>query len=567
MSDYVDILNAKLESLLRQQKIPCNAGELPQGRIVTDFLVEQGVISRGVANNLLSEACGTQSIDPGLISYDTSFIAHVTLLIPLETALKERVFAIKHEENLVHLVMANPFDEGVAARIEALTGSRLHRYSCCSEGIVEAIRNNYQGKTERLPREVDDAIDFTSRAISRIRNEDVENVWAVINNAHTINLLRLVMTRMVNSGASDIHFEPQKDTFRIRARLDGVLHVMWEMPRAVQYGIVPRLKMISGMVMEDDEAPQDGRIDYHLVPDREIDIRVSALPSIYGEKVVLRILDKGKNRLKMNDLSLAPDAFALLNEVIHRPSGLLLVTGPTGSGKTTTLYAFLSELNTPSVNISTAEDPVEYELPGITQVNCDNEKGLGFAAVLRSFLRQDPDIVMVGEIRDFETADIAVKASLTGHFVLSTLHTNDAASTVTRLVNIGVPPYLLSSCGVTILAQRLVRKICMECREEFSPPDETVRALGLENEEEVSFYRGRGCEKCSGTGYKGRMAVMEIMTVDSRLEKMILEQRPAGEMKKAAIENGMVTLREDALRVLRQGLTTPEEVLRVTLDT
>ena len=565
MPDYLEKLNSRLKNLLRQQEIPFDTQALPQDQIITDFLIEQGTVTRSAANNLLSEACGTQSIDPGLISYAGSFIAHSTMLIPLETAIKERLFAIKHEENIVHLVMSNPLDESVVSRIEALTGSRIHRYSCCSEGIIEAIRKNYQGKVDKLPQDVDTAIDLTARTISRIRNEDTGDMWGVINNAQTINLLRLIMTGMVNSGASDIHFEPQKDGFRVRARLDGVLHEMWNMPRAVQFGIVPRLKMISGMVIEDDSAPQDGRIDYHLVPEREIDIRVSALPSIYGEKVVLRILDKGKNRLKMKDLSLSPSAFSLLNEVIHRPSGLLLVTGPTGSGKTTTLYAFLAELNTPSVNISTAEDPVEYELPGITQVNCDNEKGLSFAAVLRSFLRQDPDIIMVGEIRDFETADIAVKASLTGHFVLSTLHTNDAASTVTRLVNIGVPPYLLSSCGVTILAQRLVRKICSNCREEFTPARETVAALGLDDFS-MSFYRGTGCARCSGTGYKGRMAVMEIMAVDNRLEKMILEQRPAGELKKAAVENGMETLREDALRILKQGITTPEEVLRVTLE-
>lgn len=560
-------LNEALQRALgRQGKPDLAATELPPDTVLTDALVSGAQITLSDANALLEEATGFTAINPQYISFAPVFLEHIRLLIPRVVATAERVLVIKHECNHVHLLMANPLDEECVARMEALTNSRIHRYVCATAGILQAIQTFYPADVESPAEDMDMVIDQALRAVNRIRNEGRDDHWKYINNAYVIRLLRLIFHELVQTGASDIHIEPQRDCLRVRSRQDGVLYTVWSVPLNLKLGIIPRLKMISGVNLEIDDAPQDGRIDYHLVSDREIDVRVSVLPAIHGEKIVMRILDKGKNRLTLKDLDLEPHNESLLLDVIHRPNGLLLVTGPTGSGKTSTLYAFLAELNQPEVNISTAEDPVEYELHGITQVNCAEGGSLTFSRVLRSFLRQDPDVIMVGEIRDLETADMAVKAALTGHLVLSTLHTNDAPGAVARIVNLGVPPFLIASCGLTVLAQRLIRKVCGECREVFTPEASLLKALGLETDRGYALYRGRGCEKCRGTGYKGRIAVMEILTVNDEIERMILEQRAVSDLMRAAIDNGMTTLRQAALAKMLAGLTSPEEVLRVTLE-
>jgi type IV pilus assembly protein PilB len=564
VTDYVSMLNERLERLSIKQGIAVPESLPAKNTLLTDVLMAAGIIDCSLANNMLENASGCQTLDPTLIAFAQEFIDNMRLLIPGKVMFDRAVFPIKHEGNQVHLVMSNPLDEGCVAELESWTGSGITRYSCNSRNILHELAR-YFPKDECAPAtDVETAIENANRAISHLRHEKKDKTAELYNNPYVIHVIKNILEKAVGLGASDIHFEPQKGSFRVRARLDGVLQTLYLTDSVLKEGLLPRIKMISGMNIAVINTPQDGRINYHIIAEREIDIRVSVLPSIFGEKAVLRILDKSKNRLRFSELTVADKQKAVLVEAIRRPNGLILVTGPTGSGKTTTLYSFLEELNTEGVNISTAEDPVEYELPGITQVNC-NDEALSFSTILRSFLRQDPDIIMVGEIRDFPTADMAVKAALTGHLVFSTLHTNDAPGTITRLVNLGVPPFLLASCGLTVIAQRLIRTICKNCKQPYIPTAGEIAALGLDGEH-GPLFKGTGCEVCSGTGYKGRMSLMEILTVNNEIERLILEQRPVGEIKHAAIANGMTTLRDDALSKLMEGVTTPEEILRVTLD-
>ena len=565
MSESIIQLNDKLRGSLAFLDIEIKGIEDLDKDILTDCLLLAEQISSQQANTILEEASGLPAIDPRLISYSANFIEHMKLLIPVSVMHEKKVFPIKHTENLVHLVMVDPFNKTTEGLIEAWTGSRIERYCCHSTALSEALEKYFPLEEEKQAESPEIIIESAVKAINKIRNDQSKTLWDLINHSRVIQLLRLILTEAVENNASDIHFEPQKDYFRIRTRLDGVLHTSYRLDSSAKEGLIARIKMIAGMQLDVTKTPQDGRIDYHVVANNEIDIRCSILPTIYGEKAVLRILDKGKKRVRFTDFNIDATERALLEHAIHRPNGLLLVTGPTGSGKTTTLYAFLDVLNQEDVNISTAEDPVEYELDGIIQVPCDAERGVSFAGALRSFLRQDPDIIMVGEIRDLETADIAVKAALTGHVVFSTLHTNDAPGTITRIINLGVPAFLLSSCGLTVVAQRLVRTLCPHCKEEYIPEKSTLSALSL-RADQMTYYYGKGCEECSGTGYKGRVSIMEILVVNDEIERLILEQRPVGEIKTAAVKNGMVTLREDALKRLAQEITSPDEILRVTLD-
>ncbi len=565
MSKSIIQLNDKLRGSLAFLDIEIKGIENLDTDILTDSLLATGQISSQQANAILEEASGFPAIDPRLISYSSNFIEHMKLLVPVSVMHREKVFPIKHKGNFVHLVMIDPFNRTAEGRLEAWTGSRIERYCCHSIALSEALDKYFPLEEEVEPEEPELIIESAVKAINKIRNDQNKTLWDLINHSRVIQLLKLILTEAVENNASDIHLEPQKEYFRIRTRLDGVLHTSYRLDSSAKEGLIARIKMIAGMQLDVTKLPQDGRIDYHVVENYEIDIRCSVLPTIYGEKAVLRILDKGKKRVRFDDFNIDPAQRKLLNHAIHRPNGLLLVTGPTGSGKTTTLYAFLDVLNHDDVNISTAEDPVEYELDGIIQVPCDAERGVSFAGALRSFLRQDPDIIMVGEIRDLETADIAVKAALTGHVVFSTLHTNDAPGTVTRIINLGVPAFLLSSCGLTVVAQRLVRTLCPHCKETYIPEKTTLSALAL-HKDEMTYYHGKGCEKCSGTGYKGRVSIMEILVVNDEIERLILEQRPVGEIKTAAVKNGMVTLRENALKRLAEEITSPDEILRVTLE-
>jgi len=382
-----------------------------------------------------------------------------------------------------------------------------------------------------------------------------------------VKLVSGILINAIKIGASDIHIEPYENSVRVRYRVDGVLALAMNLPLRIKNSVVSRLKIMSKLDISERRLPQDGRIKLRLGRKKEVDFRVSILPCLFGEKTVMRILDKSSLQVDLTKLGFEEEALQEFLECLNKPYGMILVTGPTGSGKTTTLYSALNYLNKPNINIMTAEDPIEYNFLGINQVQMKEEIGLTFASALRSFLRQSPDIILVGEIRDFETAEIAVKAALTGHLVLSTLHTNDAPSSVSRLLNMGIEPFLVSSSVILIMAQRLARKICKECeKEEEKIPVPTLINLGFPEEEAraVKCYRGKGCSVCNNSGYKGRIALYEIMVINEEIRKLILEGASAMELKKAAVRGGMKTLRMSGLTKVKEGVTTVEEVLRVT---
>jgi len=412
--------------------------------------------------------------------------------------------------------------------------------------------------------------DFDDSDLEVIQDDDDLDIGELAReseDAPVVKLVNLILTDAIKKIASDIHVEPYEREFRVRYRIDGVLYEVMKPPMKLKNAITSRIKIMSELDIAERRLPQDGRIKLKLGRGKEMDYRVSVLPTLFGEKTVLRLLDKSNLQLDMTKLGFEAEQLEDFKNSIYQPYGMVLVTGPTGSGKTTTLYSALSELNKTSENISTAEDPVEFNLTGINQVQMHEDIGLSFASALRSFLRQDPDIIMVGEIRDFETAEIGVKAALTGHMVLSTLHTNDAPSTVNRLLNMGIEPFLVSSSVNCIVAQRLARRICEECREPDAETrvDDLVRA-GMEESKakDITPYRGRGCRTCSETGFKGRVALYEVMPIGEELKEFVLNGASAAELKREAIRLGMVTLRQSALHKLAEGITTMSEVFRVS---
>jgi type IV pilus assembly protein PilB len=397
---------------------------------------------------------------------------------------------------------------------------------------------------------------------------NVNELQQAVEDAPVVKLVNLILNEAIKRSASDIHIEPYERVFRVRLRVDGVLYEFMKPPLKLKNAITSRIKIMSKLDIAERRLPQDGRIKVKYGKDKEMDFRVSVLPTLFGEKVVMRLLDKSSLQLDMTKLGFEENPLKEFQAAIHKPFGMVLVTGPTGSGKTTTLYSALTELNQISENISTAEDPVEYNLMGINQVQIHEEIGLSFANCLRSFLRQDPDIVMVGEIRDFETAEIAIKAALTGHLVLSTLHTNDAPSTISRLLNMGIEPFLVSSAVNLIVAQRLARRICEGCKTVAQSSPQMLLNLGLSEEELHDFtgYKGAGCARCNNTGYKGRVALYEVLPVREEIRELILQGASAGEIKKGAIQLGMKTLRQAALQKLKDKVTTVEEVLKTTVE-
>jgi type IV pilus assembly protein PilB len=431
--------------------------------------------------------------------------------------------------------------------------------------IKNAINKHYDsaGVVEDIMKGFDD------RDISAVADEeediDASQIQKATEDAPVVKLVNLILTDAIKKGASDIHVEPYEKAFRVRYRIDGVLYEVMQPPMKLRPAITSRIKIMALLDIAERRLPQDGRIKIKM-GQKEMDYRVSTLPTLFGEKVVLRLLDKSNLQLDMSKLGFEAKALADFEKAILAPYGMVLVTGPTGSGKTTTLYSALNRINTTETNIMTAEDPVEFNLPGINQVQMKSEIGLNFAAALRSFLRQDPDIIMVGEIRDYETAEIAIKAALTGHLVLSTLHTNDAPSTVSRLLNMGVEPFLVSASTNIILAQRLARKICANCKGEVQLPPQALTDVGFSPEEvnTLKCYQGKGCMECSDTGYRGRLALYEVMVITEEIKDAILQGASANELKELARKNGMKTLREAGLQKIRERITTIQEVMRVT---
>ncbi|MBN2493564.1 MAG: type IV-A pilus assembly ATPase PilB [Deltaproteobacteria bacterium] len=524
-------------------------------------LVKLGMIEETELTSFLSKQYGVPAINLNDFDIDQDVIN----LVPKDVAEKHTLIPINRSGSTISVAMGDPSNIFAIDDIKFITGYNVEVMVAAEQSIRDAIERYY---SERVS--YDDVMEgFDEGEIDYGEEEEDVDVVDLENSAEeapVVRLVNLILIDAIKKNASDIHIEPYEKTFRVRYRIDGVLYEVMKPPLKLRSAITSRIKIMSDLDIAERRLPQDGRIKLKLGKGREMDFRVSVLPTLFGEKVVLRLLDKSNLQLDMTKLGFEPEPLSWFKDAIQRPFGMILVTGPTGSGKTTTLYSALSELNQPTVNLSTAEDPVEFNLPGINQVQMHDEIGLNFAAALRSFLRQDPDIIMVGEIRDFETAEIAVKAALTGHLVLSTLHTNDAPSTISRLLNMGVEPFLVTASVVLILAQRLARRICQECKQPAKVPEQSLLDLGMRPEEirGLSVFQGSGCRNCADTGYRGRVALYEVMPFWDDLKDMVLNGASTAELKMEAIKLGMKSLRMSGLTKLAEGVTTIDEVVRVT---
>ncbi len=525
-------------------------------------LARMGFISDEEITDFLSQQYRVQSIDLAEFEIDND----VLKLVNQEVCERHKIVPVSRAGSTLIVAMADPSNLHAIDDIKFLTGFNVEPVVASEAAILAAIERAYAGPEISY----DDIMEgFDEEEIDFTTDEEDANLMDLERSAEDAPVVRLcnaILLNAIKKRASDIHVEPYERKLRVRYRIDGVLHQEMTPPIKLKNAIASRLKIMASLDIAERRLPQDGRIKLKLGKGREMDFRVSSLPTIWGEKLVLRLLDKSNLQLDMTKLGFDEGALANFKWAISQPYGMVLVTGPTGSGKTTTLYSALSELNKPDTNISTAEDPVEYNLMGINQVQQHEDIGLNFAASLRSFLRQDPDIIMVGEIRDFETAEIAVKAALTGHLVLSTLHTNDAPSTVSRLLNMGVEPFLVTASVNLVLAQRLARKICEDCRTEISVDESALTDIGVRPEDLAAMkaYKGAGCRSCGSTGYRGRIALYEVMPFSDRLKEMVLQGVSTAELKLEMIRGGVQTLRMAGIEKIRQGVTTIDEVLRVT---
>ncbi len=556
------LVREKLISL--QQLRQAQEEQRKSGNNLGYTLAKLGYISDGEITNFLS----AQYRVPAVNLEDYELDPNVLKLVSKEVCDKHKCVPLSRSGNALIVAMADPTNLHAIDDIKFLTGFNVEPVVASEGAITSAIERGYAaGGTAQYDEIIkefgDEEIDFGVEDIDININE----LEKAAEDAPVVRLVNALLLNAIKKGASDIHVEPYERKLRVRYRIDGVLLDEMEPPIKWKAAIASRLKIMASLDIAERRLPQDGRIKLKMGGGKEMDFRVSVLPTMWGEKIVLRLLDKSNLQLDMTKLGFDVQPLNDFKWAIGQPWGMVLVTGPTGSGKTTTLYSGLSDLNKTDVNISTAEDPVEYNLPGINQVQMHDEIGLNFAAALRSFLRQDPDIIMVGEIRDFETAEIAVKAALTGHLVLSTLHTNDAPSTISRLLNMGVEPFLITASVNLVLAQRLGRKICLDCRSPYRPDNEQLRDFGF-NEQQIQvqqLLRGTGCKNCNGSGYRGRVALYEVMRFSESLKEMVLQGASTAELKTAAIKAGMKTLRQAGIEKIINGVTTMEEVGRVTM--
>ena len=530
-----------------------------RGRSVGRVVIELGFVKEGSLVAILAEQLGLEFVDLSEAHIDPSAVA----MVPEQTARRHSCIPVRFDEdNRLVVAMADPANVVAVDDIRALTKRDVKAIVATKADVLAALTRHY-----RIDRTAET---LASEAAAEKEAEDrsLEKVIASAGaeDAPIIKLVNLLITQAVNDRASDIHIEPDEKTLRVRFRIDGVLHEVMSPPKSVQAGITSRLKIMAEINIAERRIPQDGRIGL-VVAGKAVDLRVATLPTVHGEKIVMRILDKSSVLLQLQDLGFLPENFTRFEESYLKPYGMILVTGPTGSGKSTTLYATLNIKNSPEVNIITVEDPVEYQLPGVNQVQTNNKAGLTFASALRSILRSDPDIVLIGEIRDRETAQISIEAALTGHLVLSTLHTNDAPSALTRLVEMGIEPFLVASSLDCVLAQRLARKLCERCKESYMPTEDELKIAKFpfdEGDELPKLFRPGGCTACGNTGYKGRMAIHEVMTVTEDIERMLTEQHSSSEdIGRLAVEQGMLTLRRDGMEKVRMGLTSIEEIFRV----
>ncbi len=489
----------------------------------------------------------------------------VVELVPESVARENAIIPLAEEDGELKVVVSKPDAYDVFDKLQFILNRRITPVLAPREAILEAI-NRYYGQTvgesadSMLQEFTDTAIDFTETEADAVAaQEDVDESSAPI-----VRLVHLIISEAVQLRASDIHIEPFEDRIRIRYRIDGVLVERDSPPRRLLGAILSRIKILSKLDIAERRRTQDGRIKV-TVNDKELDLRVSIIPSVHGQSCVMRILDKDSIKVGLRQLGFADDDYQKIRNLINRPNGIILVTGPTGSGKTTSLYAALNELNTPDRKIITAEDPVEYYLPGVNQVEIRHDIGLDFARVIRAMLRQAPNVILVGEMRDAETAQMGIQASLTGHLVFSTLHTNDAPSAITRLIDMGIPPYLVSSSVVAIMAQRLVRVICQKCKQPFTPSEVVLEAAGITPEmaAKATFMKGRGCGNCQGSGFRGRLGIFELMLMSSKIRELTFNNSPTEVIRRAAMSEGMRTLYWDGIAKVCRGITTLDEVLRV----
>jgi len=524
-------------------------------------IVSMGILTEEDITKTLSAHLGIPTIGIDPYSLDSSLLG----VVPPALCQKHRIVPISLTQKKLLVAIADPSDFSVVTELKFLTNLDIE-LRLTSESSIIAGQEQLFGTSSYLDELLDSFVEDIQVVSDTEQNSDFLEIELPTEDAPVVKLVNAILIDAIQKNVSDIHLEPYEKTFRVRFRIDGILYEVMTPPQKLKNAIISRLKIMANLDIAERRLPQDGRIKLSLGGKKEMDFRVNVLPTLFGEKVVLRLLDKSNLQIDMAKLGLDPIQLSSLKEAISKPHGMVLVTGPTGSGKTTTLYSALTELNRESTNINTAEDPVEFNIPGINQAQVNEDIGLTFAAALRAFLRQDPDVIMVGEIRDYETAEIAIKASLTGHLVLSTLHTNDAPGTINRLLNMGVEPFLVASSLNIIVAQRLARRICISCKAETSVNPEVLLSAGMRAGEaaHTTVFHGVGCSKCSGTGYRGRIALYETMVVTESLRELILHGASAADLKRQAIKDGMTTLRVSGLSRLREGLTTLEEVIRVT---
>jgi type IV pilus assembly protein PilB len=561
------------ESLITQEQLQKALDhQRTNGGKLGSCLAKLGFITDDDITGVLSRQYGVPSINLKFYEIDPTVIK----LIPQDTATRYQVIPLSRVGSVLTIAMTDPTNVFAMDDIKFMTGFNVEPVVASESAIAEAIGRFYgasSAQQEDLSRMMNELVDEEEQDVELAAEEaemDASALERVAEEAPIIKLVNMILTNAVKMGASDIHVEPYELEMRVRYRVDGILQTVMTPPMRVKDAITSRMKIMAKLDIAEKRLPQDGRIMIKYKADgkkKELDFRVSTVPTLYGEKIVLRLLDKENLRLDMTKLGFEPESLAKFERNILRPYGMVLVTGPTGSGKTNTLYSSVAKLNTVETNIMTAEDPVEFQLQGVNQVQMKEQIGLNFAAALRAFLRQDPNIILVGEIRDFETAEIAVKAALTGHLVLSTLHTNDAPSTISRMMNMGIEPFLVATSVNLICAQRLVRRICANCKEVLDIPVQALIDAGYSPEEAktTKIYHGKGCSTCNKGGYKGRAGLYEVMEITDELKELILVGASALELKKKAVETGMITLRRSGLIKAAAGVTTLEEVLRETV--
>ncbi|GIW71372.1 MAG: type IV fimbrial assembly protein PilB [Planctomycetota bacterium] len=534
-----------------------------RGGLLGEILIELGYITDKDLLFALGAQSGMEVIDLDEVEVP----AEVIEMVPVNYCETYTICPVSFDGKTLVVALADPLNVSVLDDLRFLLNCEVQGAVSTAEAVERAIKKYYAGQTG----------DSLAEILQELGTEDVlqleegggyslEDLEKQANSTPVVKLLNLILLQAIKDRASDIHIEPFENELKVRYRIDGVLYEMMPPPAHLAPALASRVKVMAKLDISETRLPQDGRIELNI-GGRPVDLRVSTLPTMFGESVVMRILDRSNVSLDLDRIGLRPDEYQILTALLEKPNGIILVTGPTGSGKTTTLYSCLNKINSPVRKIITTEDPVEYDLEGIVQVQINEEIGLTYAECLRSILRQDPDVILVGEIRDLETAQIAIEAALTGHLVLSTLHTNDAPSVVTRMIDLGVPPYLLAATLEAVIAQRLVRTICEECRVEYEPSEEELYELDLSPEAigDKRFYYGKGCRRCNNSGYKGRMAIFEIMLVGESLKQMIIDGASTGDLREAARREGMRLLRESGLLAIYDGRTTFEEVVKETV--